>query len=29
MSRPYHIYMDLEVRNDDVYSMSSPPPPEL
>ena len=26
MSRPYHIYMDLEVRNDDVYSMSSPPP---
>jgi hypothetical protein len=26
MSRPYHIYMDLEVRNDDVHSMSSPPP---
>ena len=26
MSKPYHIYMDLEVRNDDVYSTSSPPP---
>lgn len=26
MSRPFHIYLDLEVRNDDVYTTSRPPP---
>ena len=26
MSRPFHIYLDLEVRNDDVYTASKPPP---